>query len=88
MPGEKGKCTAPEDIDGDFRNVFGSEPMVNVSEKQSVIRLAMPWRNKTNTIDSLIFVMRHMEIFQGQKESGWNPQPKAGGYKKFSSLLI
>lgn len=38
----------------------------------SVKRLQMPWRDAVNTRDCGVFLMRHMESFQGQLVAEWD----------------
>lgn len=33
--------------------------------------MQMPWRTENNVIDCGIFLMRHMETFQGQTDKEW-----------------
>lgn len=51
-------------------------------------RLAMPWRDKENKVDSGVFAMRHMETYMGQRVRDWNIGLMANSAKALQELRV
>ncbi|KAL8227233.1 hypothetical protein R6Q57_017065, partial [Mikania cordata] len=52
-----------------------------------VQKLHIPWATKTNTVDCVVFVMRHMEKFMGMREQ-FNCGFSTNGKKKKNLLNL
>ena len=50
--------------------------------------VSMPWRNNNNTIDTWVYVMRHMETYFGEREKEWECGLSAKGTKGLEMLRI